>query len=170
MATSWHGHQTFLTATHKNQSTLSRYTTCERLTEGQMDTEIDNQQLWLKTETYRSEEPEETGANILLVPNYCTIRVLWLNLLKTKLLNDKYWYRNLEAFTNFLQVNRQPLVWVLISNLFMLLLRIQVENQVVEFEKSCDGRAWFIIITIIGKPYDWNPYTVLNNYSTTVYH
>lgn len=89
MAASWHGHQTFLTATHKNQSTLSRYTTCERLTEGQMDTEIDNQQLWLKTETYRSKKPEETSANILLVPNYCTIRVLWLHLLKTKLLNDK---------------------------------------------------------------------------------
>lgn len=46
------------------------------------DKEINNQWLWLKTEleTYRSEEPEETSANILLVPNDRTIRVLWLHL------------------------------------------------------------------------------------------
>lgn len=166
MAASWHGHQTFLTATHKNQPTLSKYTTCERLTEGQMDTEIDNQQLWLKTEHTGPRNPRRPVRTYCLspitVPSGCCGCTCW----KQSYLMMKYWYRNLEmwfvrAFINFLQVNCESLVWVLISNLFMLLLMIQVE----EFEKSFIGWAWFIIITITGKPYDWNLHKVLTTYS-----
>lgn len=117
----------------------------------------------VKDRTYRSKEPKETSANILLVPNYCTIRVLWLHLLKTKLLNDKVLIQESGNVIcpSLLQVNCESLVWVLILNLFMLLLMIQVE----EFEKSFIGWAWFIIITITGKPYDWNLHKVLTTYS-----